>query len=131
MNKFSLWQLIKEGVRLRLVWLWFGYSLVMVWLQFGLVWFGLVWLGHTVVLWLICQHRDIGNSTYMKVIVTKNLTFINIIYHAKFQFAKMSGSLENWHFLTPFLVHKSHRNSKNYILFIVLDIFSNWNCVWW
>ena len=24
---------------------------------------------HTVVLWLICRHRDIGNSTYMKVIL--------------------------------------------------------------
>jgi hypothetical protein len=85
---------------------------------------------HTVVLWLICRHREIGNSTYMKVILTKNLTFFNIIYHTKFQFAKMSVSLGNWHILTPFLVHKRHRNLKNYIFFIVLDIFSNWNCVW-
>ena len=36
---------------------------------------------HTVVLWLICRHRNIQNSTNMKVILTKNLTFINIIYH--------------------------------------------------
>ena len=48
---------------------------------------------HTVVLWLICRHRELGNSTYMKVILTKNLAFINIIYHRKFQFAKMSWSL--------------------------------------
>ena len=48
---------------------------------------------HTVVLWLICWHREPGNSTYMKPILTKNLTFINIIYHTKFWFAKMSGSL--------------------------------------
>ena len=85
---------------------------------------------HTVVLCLICRHREIGNSSYMKVILTKNLTFFNIINHTKFQFAKMSGSLGSWHFLTPFLVHKRHRNSKNYIFFIVLDFFSNWNCVW-
>ena len=48
---------------------------------------------HTAVLWLICRHRGIENSTYMKVIFTKNLTFINIICHTKFWFAKMYGSL--------------------------------------
>ena len=52
--------------------------------------------GHTVVLWLICRHRLSyqGNSTYMKVILTKNLTFIIIIYHIKFQFAKISGTIK-------------------------------------
>ena len=34
---------------------------------------------HTVVLWLICRHREKGNSTYMKVILTKNLTFISFL----------------------------------------------------
>ena len=54
---------------------------------------------HTVVHWLICQHRDIGNSTYMKVILTKNLTFITIIYHTKFQLAKISGTMKKCNFL--------------------------------
>ena len=43
--------------------------------------------------WCFCSYAGIGisylgNSTYMKVILTKNLTFIIIIYHTKFQFAK-------------------------------------------
>ena len=51
---------------------------------------------HTVVLWLICRHRYsyLGNSTYLKVILTKNLTFITIIYHSKFQFAKISRTMK-------------------------------------
>ena len=59
---------------------------------------------HTVVLWLIWRHRNIGNSTYMKVILTKNITFITIIYYTQFQFAKN-------------------------VFFIVLEIFANWNFV--
>ena len=70
---------------------------------------------HTVMVWLICRHRyfGLGFCTYMKVILTKKLTFITIIYHTQFQFAKMSGTLGNWHFLSIFLVKKSHRYSKN------------------
>ena len=39
--------------------------------------------------WCFCSYADIGNSylensTYMKVIFTKNLTFIIIIYHTEF-----------------------------------------------
>ena len=60
----------------------------------------------------------------------KNLTFINIIYHTKFQFAKMSGSLGSLPLKSPFLVHKSQRNSKDYIFLRVLKIFANWNFVW-
>ena len=80
---------------------------------------------HTVVLWLICRHRDIENSTYMKVILTKNLTFITIIYHTKFQFAKMSRTMKKKCIFFHFLVHKNHRNSENYIFSIVLEIFAN------
>ena len=85
---------------------------------------------HTVVLWLICRHKELGNSTYMKVILTKNLTFITIIYQKKFQFTKMSRTLKKTHFFLHFLVHKNHRNSKNYIFFIVLEIITKWNFVW-
>ena len=46
-------------------------------------------------LWCFCSYADIrnsylGNSTYVKVILTKNLTFIIIIYHTKLQFANIS-----------------------------------------
>jgi hypothetical protein len=95
-----------------------------------LFWLFLIWAPHTVVLWLICRHREIGNSTYMKVILTKNLNFITIIYHTKFQFVKMSRTMKEMHFFPNFLVHKNHRNSENYIFFIVLEINANWNFVW-
>ena len=78
---------------------------------------------------LWCFGSYIENSTYMKVIFTKKLTFINIIYQTKFQFVKMSGSLGNLSLKSPFIVHKSHRNSKNYIFFMVLELFANWNLV--
>jgi N-acetyl-anhydromuramyl-L-alanine amidase AmpD len=66
----------------------------------------------------------------MKVILTKKNTFITIIYHTKFQFAKMYRTIKKMHFSFHFLVHKNHRNSENYIFFIVLEIFANWIFVW-
>ena len=60
------------------------------------------YLLHTVVIWLICRHSEIGNSTYMKVILTKKLTFITIIYHTKFQFAKMSRTMKKNAFFSIF-----------------------------
>jgi hypothetical protein len=55
-----------------------------------------IWHLHTVMLWLICRHRYIGLGfcTYMKVILTKNLTLITIIYHTQFQFEKMSRTMK-------------------------------------
>ena len=55
-------------------------------------------------LWCFCSYADIGNSylgnsTYMKVILTKNLNFIIIIYHTKFQFAKISRTMKKCNFL--------------------------------
>ena len=41
----------------------------------------------------------LGNSTFMKVILTKNLIFIMIIYHTKFQFAKISRTMKKCNFL--------------------------------
>ena len=67
----------------------------------------------------------------MKVISTKKLTFITIIYHTMFQFAKMSRTMKKMHFSSHFLVDKNHRNSENYIFFIVLEIVTNWNFVWY
>ena len=63
----------------------------------------------------------------MKVISTKKLTFITIIYHKMFQFAKMSRTMKKMHFSSHFLVDKNHRNSENYIFFILLEIVTNWN----
>jgi hypothetical protein len=67
---------------------------------------------HTGMLYLICRHRYFGPgiSTYMKVILTKNLTFITIIYHTKFQFAKISGTMKKDNFFNfcdiyvPFII---------------------------
>ena len=49
--------------------------------------------------WCFCSYADIGNSylwnsTYKKVILTKNLTFIIIVYYTKFQFAKISRTMK-------------------------------------
>ena len=44
----------------------------------------------------------------MKVISTKKLTFITIIYHKMFQFAKMSRTMKKMHFYSHFLVDKNH-----------------------
>ena len=41
----------------------------------------------------------LGNSTYMKVVLTKTLTSIIIIYHTKFQFAKISRTMKKCNFL--------------------------------
>ena len=51
---------------------------------------------HTRVFWLKCWHRysNLRNSTYMKVILTKNLPIITIIYNTKFQFAKISRTMK-------------------------------------
>ena len=59
------------------------------------------WIISPILILIISKSTDMPtqgteNSTYMKIILTKNLTFINIIYHTNFQFAKMSGSLGNF-----------------------------------
>ena len=81
---------------------------------------------HTVVLWVICLHRDIGNSTYMKVILTKNLTFITIIYHTKILFAKMSESLGNFSVFYYIKVTEIQKIT----FFHSSRMFANCNFVW-
>ena len=66
----------------------------------------------------------------MKVILTKKLTFITIIYHTMFQFAKMSRAMKKMHFSSHFLVHKNQSNTELFIFFLVLEIVTDWGFVW-
>ena len=57
----------------------------------------------------------LGNSTYMKVILTKNLTFSNTSYHTKFQFEKISRTMKKmWFFKFRWLLYSFYvlKNGK-------------------
>jgi hypothetical protein len=69
----------------------------------------------TVMLWLICRHRyfGLGFCTYMKVIFSKNLTFITIIYHTQFQFEKMSRTMKFfWNFCVFYVLKKGLKSAN-------------------
>ena len=88
-----------------------------------------------VTLWCYCSYADIGNSylgnsTYMKVILTKNLTFIIIICHTKFQFANIFRTMKKNYFSEFLWFLCTKKWEKNQFFFIVPDIFANWNFVW-
>ena len=70
--------------------------------------------------------NGLGNSIYMKTILTKKTYFYHYCLPYKVSICENVWILGKFF---HFLVHKSHRNSKNYIFFMVLELFANWNLV--